>query len=356
MRVLLVTPWARALSRIYADELVRTGHQVCLVTTTWHFERQAPRAYELLTPGSLRRPGNWRRSAAVVAEARRFRPDVVVAEEFGDPTLIPLLSIAPIATIVHDGELHDSTHRKPLRERLVQRRVAARTDLVISFSECVAERVRPLVDPAMPVVTVPLPSEAGEQEIPPFVPAEHRRDMVLIGRISPYKNLDGTFEAWAAHVRSDAYRDDRLLVIGDGEHAGPLPPACEWRRGRFQFGDLLPVLAGAKASLAYYATGSQSGVQVLSMQCGTTVLVSDAGGLAEYLPPGERALPRADPGLLAAALGEVADPRTAALRGATARAHYRSRFRQDTAVSALVDALRPLADRSATSVRSQEKS
>lgn len=337
MRILFVNPWGRALARVYCDELVRLGHDVSLVTTERHFERQEPRPYELLVPGAPRQPSSWPGVARVLAAARRFRPDVVVAEEFHDPRLLPLMRLAPVATLVHDDAPHDETHVKAWHHRVVFDRVARAAELRVTFSAHVAAAVGRRHDG--PVVTVPLPSDAAEHQAPALVPADGRRDMVLIGRIGPYKNLAGTFEGWTHHVGSDAYRGDRLIVIGGGSYDGALPEHCEWRRGRFQFADVLPVLAAAKASLAYYSSATQSGVQVASMQCGTAAVVSDVGGLPEYLPPGEHALPLHRPDLLAGALAALTDPDEAALRGAAGRKHYEARYHQTPAAQALVDVL-----------------
>lgn len=340
LRILWLAPWSRALSRVYADELVRAGHEVLLVTTERHFERwAAPAPYEHLLTGSPKQPRSWPSVARAAAAARRLRPDVVVSEEFHDPRLLPLLAIAPSAVLVHDDAPHDATEVKALHHRLVFGRVPRSADVLVTFSEFVARRVR-IRWPDRPVVSVPLPSEAGEALVPPFVPAAGRRDVVLLGRIGPYKNLPGTLAAWAAHVASAGYRGDRLLIVGDGaQDALPLPPACEWRRERFQFADVLPVLAAAKASLAYYSSATQSGVQVISMQCGTPVLVSATGGLPEYLPPGEEPVPPDRPAALAAALDTVADPEVAAARGRAARARYDAHHHPAVAADALLAVL-----------------
>ena len=348
MRILWVAPWGRALGRVYLEEFARTGHEVLLVTTDRHFERwDAPAPYERLVTGSPKEPRSWPSVGRALAAARLLRPDVVVAEEFHDPRLLPLLAGAPRAVLVHDDAPHDATEVKALHHRLASGVVSRRADLLVTFSAFVGRAVA--ARRAVRVATVPLPSEADERLVPPLVPAAGRRDVVLLGRIGPYKNLPGTLEAWAAHVRSAAYRGDRLLIIGDGSQGTlALPPAAEWRRERFQFADVLPVLASANASLAYYASATQSGVQVVSMQCGTSVLVSDAGGLAEYLPPGEQAVPLSAPERLVAALGEVADPHVAEERGRRARARYEQRHRPAAAAAALLDVLDRLRHRPVT--------
>lgn len=322
MRVLWIAPWGRALARVYLDEMVRGGHEVLLVTTAKHFEKSDAVGYERIITGDPKQPGSLPSVVSALAAAWRLRPDVVVAEELHDPRLLPLLGTAPLATLVHDDAPHDATETKAWHHRLVFRQSSKRAGLLVAFSEHVAAAVRSRS--TLPVAVVPLPSDAGEQHVPPIVPAAERRDMVLIGRIGPYKNVPRTLDAWRLHVASDAYRGDRLLVIGNGpeEAVGPLPEACEWRRERYRFADLMPTLAGAKASLAYYSSATQSGVQVISLQCATTAVVADVGGLPEYLPPGEKPVPADDVAELAAELGRLADPAVAEARGRAGRAHY----------------------------------
>lgn len=342
MRVLWIAPWGRALARVYLDEMVRQGHEVLLVTTGKHFEKLDAAPYERIVTGDPKQPASWPSVFGAIAAARRFRPEVVVAEEFHDPRLLPLLGTAPLATLVHDDEPHGAAETKAWHHRLVFRRTAERAGLLVAFSEHVATAVGART--SLPVAVVALPSDALEEHVPPLVGAAERRDMVLIGRIGPYKNVPLTLEAWRRHVAGPGYRGDRLMIIGNGpeDSVGPLPDACEWRRERFRFADLMPTLARAKASLAYYRSATQSGVQVISLQCGTTALVADVGGLPEYLPPGEKPVPPDDPAALAAELDRLADPEVAAAQGRAGRAHYDAVHHPTPATHALLDALRGL--------------
>jgi len=99
-------------------------------------------------------------------------------------------------------------------------------------------------------------------------------------------------------------------------------------------------LARAKASVVHYRSATQSGVQVTSMQCGTAAVISDAGGLPEYLPPGGHSVPVGDAVQLATAFDDLADPTRAATAGAAARAQYDSFFTQEIAAGALLAQLR----------------
>lgn len=339
MRVLWIAPWGRALARVYLDEMVRQGHEVLLITTAKHFEKADAAGYERLITGDPKQPRSLPSVLSALRAARRLRPDVVVAEEFHDPRLLPMLGLAPLATLVHDDTPHGAAETKSWHHRLVFERTARKAELLVAFSEYVAARVR--ARSTVPVAVVPLPSDAGEQDVPTVVPAADRRDMVLIGRIGPYKNVPQTLEAWRLHVGSDLYRGDRLLIVGDGpeESVGPLPEACEWHRERYRFADLLPTLAAAKASLAYYASATQSGVQVISLQCATAAVVGDVGGLPEYLPPGEKPVPTGDVLALAGELGRLADPAVAEARGRAGRAHYDAVHHPTPATDSLLAAL-----------------
>lgn len=343
MRVLWIAPWGRALARVYLDEMVRQGHEVLLVTTTKHFEKSHLARYERFISGAPKNPRSWPSAFAADSAARRLRPDVVVADQFYDPRLLPMTRLAPLATIVHDDRPHDPAEREAWHHRQVVRRLTDRADLLLTFSEHVATAIGAHL--RTPIATVALPSDAPEALVPPVVPAEQRRDFVLVGRIGPYKNVPLTVQAWQRHVASPAYRGDRLIILGDGseEAVGPLPESVEWRREPYQFAEMMPVLARAKASLAYYRLATQSGVQVISMQCATPVLAADTGGLPEYLPPGEMPVPVDDPAALAAAFDRLADPARAAAQGRAGRAYYDAVHHPTPATAQLLDVLGRLA-------------
>lgn len=342
MRVLLVAPWNRPLARTLAGALHGRGDTTLVVSTPLHYEHADVRADEVVLTGSPRSPRAWADGVRVLRAARAFRPDVVLAEELTDPRLVPLLRLAPVATLVHDDAPHDATERRSRRHRMVFGVATRRADLLVTFSEHVAAHARGRW--AAPVVTVPLPSEVPVALVPPLVAAADRRDVVALGRINPYKDLPTTFAAWQRHVDGPGYRGDELLVLGDGtEGSLALPARCRWRRERFQFAEVVPTLAHAKASVVAYRSATQSGVQVTSMQCGTTALVTDAGGLPEYLPPGQDPVPVGDVAALAAALDELADPAVAAASGRRSQEHHDAHLGPDAVAGALGPALQRLA-------------
>lgn len=342
VRVLWLAPWFRTLADAWAEPLRSSGEQVLVVTTGRHFEPVTARVPEVLVQGRPRSASGWAEWWRVRREVERFRPDVVVADEARDPRYALWARGVPLVLLIHDAGPHDQQHRRPLRHDVTVRDQARRAVRRVVFSRSVADQVRSRA--RSPVTVVSLPSEMPDALVPPFVPAEQRRDVVVAGRLGPYKNLPVVLAGWEQHTSSPAYRGDRLLLLGDGEVGRPLPRHAHWQRGRFAFADAAPVVARAKASLAVYRAGSQSGVAVWSMQVGTAPVVSDVGGLPEYLPPGHRPLHPDDVQGLADRLGVLADPTLAARAGAEAGAHYRARCSAQRSAAALTEVLREVVE------------
>ena len=78
---------------------------------------------------------------------------------------------------------------------------------------------------------------------------------------------------------------------------------------------------------------------MLSLQLGVMPIISTAGGLPEYQPPGCPPVGVDDVAGLAAAFDELADPVTATLRGAAAARHHAQRFAVDWAADRLLNVL-----------------
>lgn len=339
MRILWLSPWVRTLSRVQVDALTAAGHECRLVTTDQHYEPVVARADERVLDPRIKSLRNLGPLLQVWREARAWRPDVVVAEMMHDPRWLLLARLAPLVHVVHDDRPHDRTEIRPAHRRAVLDHLTRCAARVVAPSAHVARELS--AHHGRPVDVVRLTSDAVESQLPPLpVPASDRRDMVLFGRMSPYKNVPVTLRAWAAHTRSPAYRGDRLILLGDGPlelgDTGALPEHCEWRRGRFAYADILSTLSRAKASLVHYRFATQSGVQVLSMQLGVTPIASDSGGLPEFCPPGMPPVGVDDVDGLTAAFGELADPETAARRGALVRRHYEHHLSPDRAAEAWV--------------------
>lgn len=329
MRILWLAPWFRTLGVAWTGGLRDLGHEVLLITSDMHFEKTPVAAGDLVLSHPWRTPAGAKEGAAAVAAARRFAPDVVVIEAVRDPRFIAAAAAtrAPWVRQTHDFAPHDAANRaqvahlmRRVNEAALERRCAAE----VCFSENVAGKLRTVR--SAPVHVVPLTSEMSESLTPDFVAAQGRRDFLLIGRMSAYKNVALAIEAYQAHRAGPGYRGDSLVLIGKGDPECPVPPEVQWVNDTFDFADLAPRLAAAKASLVTYTAASQSGVQVTDMQCGTTTLVSDRGGLAEYLPPGETPVSIDGPAELTARFDLLADPDEAERAGRRSSQEYERRF------------------------------
>lgn len=338
-RVLWLSPWTRPAVRVQAEALQRHGAEVLLVTSDQHPESDAARDYELVLDPRFRTAATWLPTLRAWRRVRRFRPDVVLAELVRDPRWIALAGWAPRIQVVHDDRPHDPDELTPAYERAVFDRWGARSAATISYSDYVAAAISARRDVAgTPVRVVPLASDLDLDRVPPFVGPEGRRDFVMFGRLNPYKNVDVVLAAWQRHVVGGGWRGDNLVLIGDGPlDVKTLPKHTRWRNGSFRYADVIPTLAAAKGSIAHYRRASQSGVQSLSMQLGVMPIVSTAGALPEYQPPGCAPIGIDDVAGLAAAFDLLADPVTAARHGAEAARHYQRRCAVDLVAERILD-------------------
>jgi glycosyltransferase involved in cell wall biosynthesis len=327
--------------RVQAEALMRRGADVLLVTSDQHPESDAARDYELVLDPRFRTAATWLPTFKAWRRVREFRPDVVIAELVRDPRWIALAGLAPRIQVVHDDRPHDPDEVTPAYERAVFDRWGARSAATITYSDHVATAVVARRDvTGTPVHVVPLASDLDLDRVPPFVPPEGRRDFVMFGRLNPYKNVDVVLDAWRRHVAGGRWRGDNLVLIGDGPlDAAALPEHTRWRNGSFRYSDVVPTLVAAKGSIAHYRRASQSGVQVLSMQLGVMPIVSTAGALPEYQPPGCAPVGVDDVAGLAAAFDLLADPVSAAQHGAEAARHYAQRCAVDLVAARFLEVI-----------------
>jgi glycosyltransferase involved in cell wall biosynthesis len=330
VRILWLSPWMRPLARLHADALRSVGHDVRLVTSDQHPESGAARDDEWVLDPRPKQASTYRPFLRVLREVHAYSPDVVVSELVRDPRWIALAGAAPRIDVVHDDRPHDVGEERPRWERALFDRWQSRSDLTLFHSEFVAEQVG-----RVPHVVVPLSSDVAEADVPPFVTAEGRRDVVLSGRLNDYKNIPVALQAWSLHREGPHYRGDELVLIGDGDVRGELPRGVRWQRGPFRYADELDTLARAKASLVHYRRATQSGVQVLAMQLGVMPIVSPEGALPELQPPGGPVAGVDDVRALADALDVLADPAEAARQGRVARQAYVQRHARPAVAEAL---------------------
>jgi len=344
MRVLWLSPWLRPIARIHAENLQRLGAEVMLVTSDLHPESDQARPYETVLLGRPVPAAGWLPALDTYRRAKAFKPDVVVTELLRDPRWRSMASLAPRIRMVHDDKPHDETHSAPWWNRLFFDRWDATADATVVFSQYVADRLR-AAGATEPIYVAPLISDLDPALVPDFVPAERRRNFTLVGRQRPYKNHAVVFAAWEAHTRSSRWQGDELVVLGTGEIPFPLPPHTRWENEPFEYRQIVGELARAKGSIVHCRNASQSGVQVMSMQLGVAALVSTAGALPEYQPPGSSVTGIDDFTGLSHAMDVLADPIDAEIAGKTALEHFRTHCEPAVAARRLLDVFRDVADR-----------
>lgn len=339
-----MAPWFRTLAVVWAEGLRARGHDVRIVTTSQHFDPPPVGEHDVVLQHPWRSKAGLSEARAMLAMIGRWRPDVVVGDAMRDPRfLAPVLARkCPYILVTHDAVPHDAANRGSWLRRLNASAALRRATSEVVFSEHVRQA---LGERGHPLHLLPLPSEMPEAAVPDPVSPADRRDVVVVGRLSEYKNIPVILEAFERHRRSSSYRGDRLVLVGGGDPGCEIPGDVEWINGRFRFADVAPRIAAAKASLCVYSAGSQSGVQVLAMQCGTTSVVSEVGGLAEYLPPGDVPIEHTDVGALTARLDELADPDIAAERGRRHRSWYDGHYTPAAAAQAWEGVLEAAASR-----------
>lgn len=336
MRVLWLSPWLRPIARVCAENLQSLGAEVMLVTANLHPEAEQIRDYETVLLGRPVPTADWIRIAKTYQKARQFKPDVVVTELLRDPRWRVFGNLAPRICLVHDDKPHDETHVEPWWIRSFDP-WNARADAMIAFSEYVATRVRAHTASSPPVHVAPLVTDLERSLVPEFVPASRRKDFLLVGRQRPYKNHGIVFAAWDAHTRSAEWRGDELVLLGRGEIAERLPRHTRWHRSDFRYSQVVGQMASAKGSVVHARSASQSGVQIMSMQLGVAPVVSSAGGLPEYQPPGLSVTDIDDVEGVLQAFNALANPVQAEVQGQVALEHYNDNYDPKLAMKRFLD-------------------
>jgi glycosyltransferase involved in cell wall biosynthesis len=336
MRILWLSPWVRPIARVCAESLQERGAEVMLVTSDLHPESDQARDYETTLVGRPVPNKDWVNIPRAYQKARRFKPDVVVTEMLRDPRWRIFGSLAPRICFRHDARPHDETHRRQWWIRSFDP-WDARAAATVVFSQYVAECMRAMGQTRSPIYVAPLVTDLSPDQVPPFVAGGARKNFTLIGRQRPYKNHAVVFEAWSRHAQGPAWRGDELVLFGEGDISVSLPVHARWNRHGFRYEDTAGELAAAKGSVVHSRNASQSGVQVMAMQLGVAPVVSTAGALPEYQPPGLPIIGVDDVAGLARVFDALADPAEAEREGAIALEHYRTHFAPAVAADRLLE-------------------
>jgi glycosyltransferase involved in cell wall biosynthesis len=337
MRVLWLSPWLRPLARIHAENLHALGAEVMLVTRDRHPESDHARPYETVLLGRPIPTSDWWPVLKAYRHAKQFQPDIVVTELLGDPRWRIFARLAPRIRLAHDDLPHDSTHVAPWWKGFFFERWDEEADATVVFSNYVADSLRRRMATRSRLYVAPLISDLSPALVPGFVPAQERRNIIMVGRQRPYKNHQVVFQAWEAHTQGGAWPGDELILFGMGEIACPLPSHARWEKGPFQYKDVVGELARARASIVHSRRASQSGVQILSMQLGVATLVSTAGALPENQPDGLSPIGIDDVDGLSRAMDMLADPLEVEIQGKRALEHFRSNFEPRIAAQRLLE-------------------
>jgi glycosyltransferase involved in cell wall biosynthesis len=336
MRILWLSPWVRPIARICTESLRERGAEVMLVTSDLHPESDQARDYETILVGRPVPTKDWISIPRAYRKARKFKPDVVVTEMLRDPRWRIFGSLAPRICFRHDARPHDETHRRQWWIRSFDP-WDARAAATVVFSEYVAECMREMGQTRSPIYVAPLVTDLRPDQVPAFVPASGRKNFVLIGRQRPYKNHAVIFDAWSRHTQGRGWRGDDLVLFGEGDIPVALPAHTRWNDHDFRYDDIVGELAAAKGSLVHSRNASQSGVQVMSMQLGVAPMVSTAGALGEYQPPGLPVTGIDDTAGLARVFDALADSAEAEREGAIALEHYRTHYAPGVAADRLLE-------------------
>jgi len=150
---------------------------------------------------------------------------------------------------------------------------------------------------------------AGPKRLPVSLP-DDAPTVVMAGLLRPYKGADVLLEAWPA-VRA-AIPNAQLVIAGKpmGVELPAAAPEGATLLPRFLTEEELGwLLRRADVCCLPYRRIDMSGVAVSALACGTPLVVSNVGGLGEYVGRGAEIVPPGDPGALADMLIAVlADP------------------------------------------------
>ncbi|MCR4309329.1 MAG: glycosyltransferase [Deltaproteobacteria bacterium] len=173
--------------------------------------------------------GVWR-------EIRRFRPDIVVTQEFSDTTLTVVTNRWASKTsfrhvVWTDDNPESVLSDKPVR-RFLRQYVLPRIDGLIVLSKETAEHYRMRYGVKVPIGVSPIVHDeeyfknklTQSMEISRSYAATHglvgKRVILFVGRLAPEKRVDRLVEAFA--VLQASIPDAMLVLVGEGPERGRL--------------------------------------------------------------------------------------------------------------------------------------
>jgi glycosyltransferase involved in cell wall biosynthesis len=207
----------------------------------------------------------------------RWRPDIVHAHPNHDPWLLALTRGRPTVLTVHDPLPHPGQRALPPVKRRLDRAWMARAAGYFVHGERLRAALRGQLGGERPVAVIP----HGARPAPAPLAVPLRRDVLLFGRLEPYKGV----RVLVAAMRRvwESRPDIRLTVAGAGPAAADVPAHPRIRRVERYVPAAEAVRLFAEASLvaAPYTEASQSGVVSLALAQGIPCVLTDLGALPD---------------------------------------------------------------------------
>lgn len=276
--------------------------------------------------------GVLRNARAMVAQVRRFAPDVLhMQEELRDELMLalPFLARVPVVMTIHDPVNHSGQDAKRLRFsrfRLYRAIVRGRVDRVITHGQALVDaveagipRLRGRVD------SIPHGPLGPTGELPPPVPPQVH-SFLFFGRIHEYKGLRYFIAAIQQMHRAGLPVLGMIAGRGSDLKANlPLiaetPSAFVVDERYIDEAEMRRLFSETTAAVIPYVDGTQSGVAAMAIGSGRPVVGSRVGAIPELVQHGVNGLlvPPRDVEQLAVALRSLLDrDRWLALAGGAA--------------------------------------
>jgi glycosyltransferase involved in cell wall biosynthesis len=313
-------------------------------------ERETIDGMQVRRVGAL--PFYYLRAAAVCArESRRGKADVVVECLNKLPFLSPLYTRVPVLALCHHlfGEAAFRQVSWPVAatvwsvERLIPR--IYRRERFVAISESTRDDlVRRGIAPER--VEVQHPGIRQPELAPPGI-AERKHQLVYLGRLEPYKNVDLLIRALTG--LAERFPEVSLVVIGEGSERERLErlaeELCVAQRTRFtgfvSEAEKDRLLAGSRVCVCPSAKEGWGLTVIESNALGTPNVASDSPGLRDSVRHGETGflVPEGDVAAIEERVGALLGDDALAARMSLAALAWSRRFQWDRAADQMAKAL-----------------